>query len=193
MKRSTNKEVYEGIERDDRCSEVGGDRKRSEVVVKGKEGVGNEVDSRNEVAEQRVAMSQSKSINDSSNASWVSETTVTDTDGGFGKPNSGESDRVEDSMRMMESRSEIDVEERCQNGIEKLNQITFRIGRKVGSLLLSTYFNDAQRQATKDAGIIAELNVARILNEPSAAAIAYGFDSKGCEKNILVFDLGGGT
>ena len=55
------------------------------------------------------------------------------------------------------------------------------------------YFNDAQRQATKDAGIIAGLNVARILNEPSAAAIAYGFDSKGGEKNILVFDLGGGT
>ncbi|KAI8025944.1 Vesicle-associated membrane protein 714 [Camellia lanceoleosa] len=48
-------------------------------------------------------------------------------------------------------------------------------------------------QATKDAGIIAGLNVARILNEPSAAAIACGFDSKGGEKNILVFDLGGGT
>ncbi|KAL7227201.1 hypothetical protein ACSBR1_022125 [Camellia fascicularis] len=55
------------------------------------------------------------------------------------------------------------------------------------------YFNDAQRQATKDAGIIAGLNVTRILNEPSVAAIAYGFDSKGGEKNILVFDLGGGT
>lgn len=54
------------------------------------------------------------------------------------------------------------------------------------------YFNDAQRQATKDAGTIAGLNVVRIINEPTAAAIAYGLDKKG-EKNILVFDLGGGT
>lgn len=55
------------------------------------------------------------------------------------------------------------------------------------------YFNDAQRQATKDAGTIAGLNVVRILNEPTAAAIAYGLDKKSGEKNILVFDLGGGT
>lgn len=55
------------------------------------------------------------------------------------------------------------------------------------------YFNDAQRQATKDAGRIAGINVARIINEPTAAAIAYGLDKKGAEKNILVFDLGGGT
>ena len=54
------------------------------------------------------------------------------------------------------------------------------------------YFNDAQRQSTKDAGAIAGLNVARIINEPTAAAIAYGLDKKG-ERNILVFDLGGGT
>ncbi|KAJ8318005.1 hypothetical protein KUTeg_003096, partial [Tegillarca granosa] len=55
------------------------------------------------------------------------------------------------------------------------------------------YFNDAQRQATKDAGAIAGLNVKRIINEPTAAAIAYGLDKKGEEKDILVFDLGGGT
>jgi molecular chaperone DnaK (HSP70) len=55
------------------------------------------------------------------------------------------------------------------------------------------YFNDAQRQATKDAGTIAGLNVVRIINEPTAAAIAYGLDKKGGEKNILVYDLGGGT
>ena len=55
------------------------------------------------------------------------------------------------------------------------------------------YFNDAQRQATKDAGTISGLNVLRIINEPTAAAIAYGLDQKGEEKNILVFDLGGGT
>ena len=59
------------------------------------------------------------------------------------------------------------------------------------------YFNDGQRQATKDAGIIAGLNVLRIINEPTAAAIAYGLDKKGAgggqEKNVMIFDLGGGT
>jgi len=55
------------------------------------------------------------------------------------------------------------------------------------------YFNDAQRQATKDAGTISGMSVQRIINEPTAAAIAYGMDKKGGEKNILVFDLGGGT
>ncbi|CAB3382891.1 Hypothetical predicted protein [Cloeon dipterum] len=55
------------------------------------------------------------------------------------------------------------------------------------------YFNDAQRQATKDAGTIAGLQVMRIINEPTAAAIAYGLDKKEGEKNVLVFDLGGGT
>uniref|UniRef100_A0A7E4V7R3 Heat shock protein 70 n=1 Tax=Panagrellus redivivus TaxID=6233 RepID=A0A7E4V7R3_PANRE len=54
------------------------------------------------------------------------------------------------------------------------------------------YFNDAQRQATKDAGKIAGLNVLRIINEPTAAALAYGLDKKG-EKRVLIFDLGGGT
>ncbi|OIT06630.1 PREDICTED: heat shock 70 kDa protein [Nicotiana attenuata] len=58
------------------------------------------------------------------------------------------------------------------------------------------YFNDSQRQATKDAGAISGLNVMRIINEPTAAAIAYGLDkkaSKSGEKNVLIFDLGGGT
>lgn len=54
------------------------------------------------------------------------------------------------------------------------------------------YFNDAQRQATKDAGTIAGLNVMRIINEPTAAAIAYGLGKQG-ERNVLIFDLGGGT
>lgn len=69
------------------------------------------------------------------------------------------------------------------------------LGRKIKDAVVTVpaYFNDAQRQATKDAGIIAGLNVARIINEPTAAAIAYGLDKKGGEKNILVFDLGGGT
>ena len=55
------------------------------------------------------------------------------------------------------------------------------------------YFNDAQRQATKDAGTISGLKVERIINEPTAAAIAYGMDKTGGESNVLVFDLGGGT
>jgi len=55
------------------------------------------------------------------------------------------------------------------------------------------YFNDAQRQATKDAGVIAGLNVLRIINEPTAAAIAYGLDKKNEDSNVLIFDLGGGT
>jgi heat shock protein 5 len=59
-------------------------------------------------------------------------------------------------------------------------------------ITVPAYFNDAQRQATKDAGTIAGLEVLRIINEPSAAAIAYGLDQKD-EKNILVYDLGGGT
>ncbi|KAJ5125914.1 Endoplasmic reticulum chaperone BiP [Penicillium atrosanguineum] len=55
------------------------------------------------------------------------------------------------------------------------------------------YFNDAQRQATKDAGIIAGLNVLRVVNEPTAAAIAYGLDKTGDERQVIVYDLGGGT
>jgi len=55
------------------------------------------------------------------------------------------------------------------------------------------YFNDAQRQSTKDAGSISGLNIARIINEPTAAAIAFGLDKSKGETNILVFDLGGGT
>ncbi|XP_058224846.1 heat shock 70 kDa protein BIP1-like isoform X2 [Rhododendron vialii] len=69
------------------------------------------------------------------------------------------------------------------------------LGKKIKNAVVTVpaYFNDAQRQATKDAGVIAGLNVIRIINEPTAAAIAYGLDKKGEEKNILVFDLGGGT
>eukprot|EP00171_Calliarthron_tuberculosum_P008866 IDg8866t1 len=68
------------------------------------------------------------------------------------------------------------------------------LGRKVTRAVVTVpaYFNDAQRSATRDAGVIAGLKVLRIINEPTAAALAYGLDKKG-EKNILVFDLGGGT
>jgi len=69
------------------------------------------------------------------------------------------------------------------------------LGREVKNAVITVpaYFNDSQRQSTKDAGTIAGLNVLRIINEPTAAAIAYGLDKKDKERNILVFDLGGGT
>ena len=68
------------------------------------------------------------------------------------------------------------------------------VGEKITDVVVTVpaYFNDAQRQATKDAGRIAGLNVMRIINEPTAAALAYGLDSKN-NQTILVFDLGGGT
>jgi L1 cell adhesion molecule like protein len=72
------------------------------------------------------------------------------------------------------------------------------LGTKVTSAVITVpaYFNDSQRQATKDAGAIAGLNVLRIINEPTAAALAYGLDRMGVdksEKNVLIFDCGGGT
>ncbi len=72
-----------------------------------------------------------------------------------------------------------------------------RIGKKVEKAVITVpaYFNDSQRQATKDAGAISGLDVLRIINEPTAAAIAYGLDAenKNKEKHVLIFDLGGGT
>merc|ERR1711983_64532 len=71
------------------------------------------------------------------------------------------------------------------------------LGQEVKDAVVTVpaYFNDSQRQATKDAGVIAGLNIMRIINEPTAAAIAYGLDKKKDDKesNVLIFDLGGGT
>jgi len=69
------------------------------------------------------------------------------------------------------------------------------LGKEINNAVVTVpaYFNDAQRQATKDAGTISGMKVERIINEPTAAAIAYGMDKKGGESNVLVFDLGGGT
>ncbi len=69
------------------------------------------------------------------------------------------------------------------------------LGQKVTDAVITVpaYFNDAQRQATKDAGEIAGLNVRRIINEPTAAALAYGLDKKGKNLTVAVYDLGGGT
>lgn len=69
------------------------------------------------------------------------------------------------------------------------------LGQEVTEAVITVpaYFNDAQRQATKDAGEIAGLKVRRIINEPTAAALAYGLDKKGKEETVAVYDLGGGT
>ena len=70
------------------------------------------------------------------------------------------------------------------------------LGKEVKNAVVTVpaYFNDSQRQATKDAGSISGLNVLRIINEPTAAAIAYGLDKQSSsERNVLIFDLGGGT
>src|SRR5437660_10475364 len=69
------------------------------------------------------------------------------------------------------------------------------LGDKVNQAVITVpaYFDDAQRQATKEAGQVAGLEVLRIINEPTAAALAYGLDKEGSDQTILVFDLGGGT
>ena len=69
------------------------------------------------------------------------------------------------------------------------------LGQEINEAVITVpaYFNDAQRQATKEAGEIAGLNVRRIINEPTAAALAYGLDKKSVDQKIAVFDLGGGT
>ena len=69
------------------------------------------------------------------------------------------------------------------------------LGQKVTQAVITVpaYFSDAQRQATKDAGRIAGLEVLRIINEPTAAALAYGMDKEESDKKIMVYDLGGGT
>ena len=80
--------------------------------------------------------------------------------------------------------------------LQKMKQIAEDyLGQPVKRAVVTVpaYFNDEQRQATKDAGTIAGIEVIRIINEPTAAALAYGLDKSGVEKNVLVFDLGGGT
>ena len=69
------------------------------------------------------------------------------------------------------------------------------LGEEIKDVVITVpaYFNDSQRQATKDAGVIAGLNVLRIINEPTAASLSYGLDKKGINQNVLIFDCGGGT
>merc|ERR1719399_1834812 len=88
-------------------------------------------------------------------------------------------------------------EEISSMGLTKMKEVGEAFtGKSVKDVVVTVpaYFNDSQRQATKDAGTIAGLNVLRIINEPTAAAIAYGLDKKGAgERNVLIYDMGGGT
>ncbi len=97
--------------------------------------------------------------------------------------------------RISAAGSEFSPEEISAMILQKLKaDAEAKLGEEVTDAVITVpaYFNDAQRQATKDAGRIAGLNVLRIINEPTAAALAYGIDKEG-EQTVLVFDLGGGT
>ena len=100
-----------------------------------------------------------------------------------------------DAVRFDVTGKQISPEEVSGHILRKLaDDASKYLGEKVTDVVITVpaYFNDAQRQATKDAGKIAGLNVLRIINEPTAAALAYGLDKK-THETILVFDLGGGT
>lgn len=101
----------------------------------------------------------------------------------------------DDAVRFKVNNKLVSPEEISAMVLTKLVEDASRyMGEKITDVVITVpaYFNDAQRQATKDAGRIAGLNVLRIINEPTAAALAYGLDSKN-NQTILVFDLGGGT
>jgi len=100
------------------------------------------------------------------------------------------------SMETKDGKKVLSPEEVSSMVLVKMKQVAENyLGQEVKYAVITVpaYFNDAQRQATKDAGLISGLDVLRIINEPSAAAIAYGLDKKVGEKNVIVFDLGGGT
>ena len=107
------------------------------------------------------------------------------------------SDRPQIVVKFKGEEKKFFAEEISAMVLQKLKQTaTDYLGKEVKDAIVTVpaYFNDSQRQATKDAGTISGLNVLRIINEPTAAAIAYGLDKKyQNERNVLIFDLGGGT
>ena len=110
---------------------------------------------------------------------------------------------VRSVKRHMGEKWEIEIDGKAWTAQEVSSQILLKLKRDAESYLgdsvtqavitVPAYFDDAQRQATKEAGQIAGLEVLRIINEPTAAALAYGLDKQDTEHTVLVFDLGGGT
>ena len=108
------------------------------------------------------------------------------------------SDRPQIVINYQKQEKKFFAEEISAMVLQKLKQTANDfLGKEVKDAIVTVpaYFNDSQRQATKDAGTISGLNVLRIINEPTAAAIAYGLDKQAGKKeeNVLIFDLGGGT
>ena len=107
------------------------------------------------------------------------------------------SDRPQIRVKYLNQQKAFYAEEISAMVLQKLKQTASDyLGKDIKDAIITVpaYFNDSQRQATKDAGAISGLNVLRIINEPTAAAIAYGLDKKfNNERNVLIFDLGGGT
>ncbi len=108
----------------------------------------------------------------------------------------GSGDKPLINVTFKEKKCQFTPEEISSMILSKMKEIAEAyIGKKVTSAVITVpaYFNDSQRQATKDAGVIAGLKVLRIINEPTAAAMAYGFEKVKNKESVLVFDLGGGT
>ncbi|HPB82411.1 MAG TPA: Hsp70 family protein, partial [Spirochaetota bacterium] len=105
-------------------------------------------------------------------------------------------DDGKNGVKVKTSAGEFTPQELSARVLQKMKQTAEDfLGEKVTRAVITVpaYFNDAQRQATKDAGRIAGLEVERIINEPTAASLAYGLDKKGKNEKIAVCDLGGGT
>ena len=112
------------------------------------------------------------------------------------KVTSGTQDKPVIEVNYMKEVKQFSPEEISSMVLVKMKDIAEKyLGQKVENAVITVpaYFNNEQRQATKDAGAIAGLNVLRIINEPTAAILAYGLEKKSGEKNVMVFDCGGGT
>jgi L1 cell adhesion molecule like protein len=128
---------------------------------------------------------------------WTDQTVQKDMDHWPFEVIKGDGDKPLIQVRYLGETKKFSAEEISAMVLTKMKSIASDYaGKEIKNAVVTVpaYFNDSQRQATKDAGVIAGLNVLRIINEPTAAAIAYGLDKKTeTERNVLIFDLGGGT